>query len=76
VALRKNRFTTIIESLSKLTPNQKRLLHHHVVEDLKRGDTENLIIDSKGDDIICPHCGSENIGKWGHGCWSAKTLLA
>lgn len=63
--MKKNQFTLIIESLSKLTHNQKRLLHHHVVEDLKRGDTDNLINECKGDDVICPHCGSEEIGKWG-----------
>ncbi|MGB2426796.1 MAG: IS1595 family transposase, partial [Alteromonas sp.] len=55
--MKKNQFTLIIESLSKLTHNQKRLLHHHVVEDLKRGDTDNLINECKGDDVICPHCG-------------------
>ena len=62
--MKKNQFTLIIESLSKLTHNQKRLLHHHVVEDLKRGDTDNLINECKGDDVICPHCGHDEIGKW------------
>jgi transposase-like protein len=51
--------------LSKLTHNQKRLLHHHLVEDLKRNDTENLINECKGDDVSCPYCECENIGKWG-----------
>jgi transposase-like protein len=65
VALRKNQFTLILESLSKLTHNQKSLLRHRVIEDLKRGDTDNLINECKRDDVSCPYCQSDNIGNWG-----------
>lgn len=63
--MRKNKFTLILESLSKLTHNQKRLLRNHLVEDLKRGDTDNLINECKRDYVSCPYCQCDNIGSWG-----------
>lgn len=63
--MRLNLFSEVLRSIPKLTNNQKHIIQHRLDDELKRGATEILIDESKGDDIICPHCGSGCIGKWG-----------
>ncbi|MDX2368302.1 MAG: IS1595 family transposase [Colwellia sp.] len=60
-----NLFTKILCSISKLTINQKHSIVHRIHEEIKRSDTDVQIDECKGDDVKCPHCGSNHIGKWG-----------
>lgn len=60
-----NHFTTILQSIPKLTNNQKHIIQHRINDELKRGGVDLLIDECKGDDVMCPHCGSDQIGKWG-----------
>lgn len=60
-----NLFTKVLCSISKLTINQKHSIVHRIHEEIKRGDTDVQIDECKGDDVKCPHCGSNHIGKWG-----------
>jgi transposase-like protein len=60
-----NHFTSILRSISKLTNNQIHIIEHRINAELKRGGTDLLIDECKGDDVVCPHCGCDQIGKWG-----------
>ena len=57
--------TEVFRSISKLTINQKHSVMHRIHEEINRGDTDVQIDECKGDDVKCPHCGSDHIGKWG-----------
>ncbi len=63
-----NHFTNVLRSLSKLTNNQIHILQHRINNEINKGGTNLLIGKCKGGDIVCPHCGSESIGKWGSSC--------
>lgn len=63
-----NHFTNVLRSLSKLTNNQIHILQHRINNEINKGGTNLLIDKCKGGDIVCPHCGSESIGKWGSSC--------
>lgn len=63
-----NHFTNVLKSLSKLTNNQIHILQHRINDEINKGGTNLLIDECKGGDIVCPHCGSETVGKWGSSC--------
>ena len=60
-----NLFTEVLRSISTLTINQKHRIVHRIHAEIKRGDTDVQIDACKGDDVKCPHCGSNHMGKWG-----------
>jgi hypothetical protein len=60
-----NLFTEVPRSISTLTINQKHRIVHRIHAEIKRGDTDVQIDACKGDDVKCPHCGSNHMGKWG-----------
>jgi transposase-like protein/IS1 family transposase len=60
-----NLFTEVLRSISTLTINQKHRIVHRIHAEIKRGDTDVQIDECKGDNVKCPHCGSNPIGQWG-----------
>jgi transposase-like protein len=60
-----NLLTEVLRSISTLTINQKHRIVHRIHAEIKRGDTDVQIDACKGDDVKCPHCGSNHMGKWG-----------
>jgi transposase-like protein/IS1 family transposase len=60
-----NHFTTIIRAIPQLTSNQISIIQHRINDEIQRGGTNVLIDQCKGNAIECPHCGAENVGKWG-----------
>ncbi len=63
-----NHFTNVLRSLPKFINNQIHILQHRINNEINKGGTNLLIDKCKGGDIVCPHCGSESIGKWGSSC--------
>jgi len=59
-------FSTIIIYLDKLTHNQVCLLRDRTDDVIHKNSTTKLIDQCKVENVIaCPHCGSENVRKWG-----------
>ena len=65
MTMKLNLFTEVLRAIPKLTINQKHSIVHRIHDEIKRGDTDIQIDECKGDDINCPHCGSNHVGKWG-----------
>jgi transposase-like protein len=59
-------FHDIINSIPKLTNNQKHLVSTKINTELNSDETGSLIDRLKiEDEVCCPRCGSLDIGKWG-----------